>query len=82
MTAAFCFVFKDLPFRAQHSAWILVGGGNPTPREGTSPSCKRKIHLLLSIYILSEAIFKELTSASDPHSQQLEEAFYFTSLKP
>lgn len=50
--------------------------------KSTSPSCKRKIHFLLSPYILSDAVFKELTSENHPHSHQLETAFYFTSLKP
>lgn len=81
MTAAFCFVFKDLPFGAWHSAWILWGGIQHHAKD-TSPSCKRKIHFLLSIYILSAAVFKELTSENDPHSHQLKPAFDFTSLKP
>lgn len=50
--------------------------------KSTSPSCKRKIHFLLSPYILSDAVFKELTSENHPHSHQLETAFSFTSLKP
>lgn len=37
LTAAFCFVFKDLPFGAQRSAWILAGGRNATPRKEYKP---------------------------------------------
>jgi len=80
LTAAFCFVFKDPPFGARHSAWSR--GKTQHHATGTSPSCKRKIHFLLSTHISSEAALQELTSENDPHSHRRETAFYFTSLKP